>query len=107
METDCLLRVQLPPAPGWARNTLRTDFLQYPGTFLPVPGQNQKAFKKKIKNSIGCGRRGERWIFLKHKSYLSFESLGSVTSSDWFIYPSPNSCVYCRALQFPSSGPLG
>lgn len=27
--------------------------------------------------------------------------------SDWFIYPSPNPCVYCRALWFPSSGPLG
>lgn len=29
--------------------------------------------KKKKKRSIGSGRRGEHWIFLKHKSYLRFE----------------------------------
>lgn len=34
-------------------------------------------------------------------------SLGSVTSSDWFFYFSPNPRVYCRALWLPSSGPLG
>lgn len=35
------------------------------------------------------------------------ENFGSVTLSDWFVYPSPNPCVYCSALWFPSAGPLG
>lgn len=70
METDSLLRVQLPPTPGWARNTVRTD--RFLSSILalsyPIPAKTRK--KKK---SIGSGRRQEHWIFLKRKSYLSFE----------------------------------
>lgn len=50
----------------------------------------------------------ESTIFLKHKSYLSFEKrvLGQLFCLTGSSTP-PNPCVYCRALWFPSSGPLG
>lgn len=58
---------------------------------------------------IGNGRRGKHCIFLKHKSHLSFEKsvLGQLFCLTGLSSPSPNPCVYCRALWFPSSGPLG
>lgn len=44
---------------------------RHSGTFLSNPSQNQKVFKKK--KSIGSRWRGEHLIFLKAKSFLSFE----------------------------------
>lgn len=72
METDSHLRVQLPPTPGWARNTVRTG--RFPTSILApsyrIPAKTRKCLKKK---SIGSRWRGEHLIFLKAKSFLTFE----------------------------------
>lgn len=73
METDSRLRVQLPPTPGWARNTVRTG--RFPTSILapsyPIPAKTRKCFKKK--KSIGSRWRGEHLMFLKAKFFLTFE----------------------------------
>lgn len=109
METDSLLRLQLPPPPGWARNAVRTD--RFPSSILAlsysIPAKTRKCLKKKKIYRKWEERRALDIFKTQILSEFWEENFGSVTLSDWFAYPSPNPCVYCRALWFPSSGPLG